>query len=91
LGDAKALAKMLLYNKHDVLILEQVFKKMRPQLPPAVNMRFFSDELCCEHCGSKLLQARGVQRTKAMTWQRYQCQKCGGWMRGNGKAISKRG
>ncbi len=78
-GDAKAIRVMLSYNKQDVVLLEAVYRKLAPYTKvPVVR------ETGCPRCGSKDVQARGVSRTIARTYPRFQCQACGGWFRGQG-------
>lgn len=77
-GDATAIDKMVKYNVQDVILLEKIFNRMKPyvkRLPRLVEPDG-SHERCCPHCGSTKLQARGVSRTQACTYQRYQCKKC---------------
>jgi predicted RNA-binding Zn-ribbon protein involved in translation (DUF1610 family) len=80
-GDPEAWTKMEEYNKGDVLLLEDVYFRMRPwvrnhpnmatHLEPGVHM--------CPACGSTHLQARGWRRTEANKYQRFQCMDCGKW------------
>lgn len=80
-GDEKALAKMVRYNRHDIVILEAVYKKLAPYVPYHVNQRLFTIRPVCSHCGDSSVQSRGWSYTKERKYRRYQCQKCGNWFR----------
>jgi uncharacterized protein YprB with RNaseH-like and TPR domain/predicted RNA-binding Zn-ribbon protein involved in translation (DUF1610 family) len=70
------------YNRHDVVLLEQVYYKILPWADGGVNMAHWADgELACKRCGSQNVQRRGVRRTNASVFQAYRCNKCGGWSR----------
>lgn len=87
-GDEKALAKMHVYNKHDVTLLEAVYGGIRPtvrNLP-----RLVDGGSGCPSCGSALLTKRGFYRTNASTFQRYQCSDCARYSRAR-KADKTRG
>lgn len=74
-GDMAAWRKMLAYNKHDVTLLEGVYKKFLPWIKnhPAMN----THEESCPKCNSKEVQARGPADKK--DWHRFRCKTCGGW------------
>lgn len=78
-GDTKALAELLTYNKHDVVLLERVFQALIPHvktLPRLVEMVEWRME-ACPTCGSKNRVKDGYHRTKVSTFQRYRCKQCG--------------
>lgn len=84
-GDKKAWREMRTYNKGDVTSLEEAYIKLRPWIDTHPNSALFmgeDEDPKCPHCGSKHLQARGYQRTRAQTYPRFQCQGCGAWLRG---------
>jgi RNase P subunit RPR2 len=80
-GDEKALAKMVRYNRHDIVILESVYNKLAPYVSTRVNAQLFTQRSACPNCGSKNVQARGFSYTVAHKYQRLQCMSCGGWHR----------
>lgn len=85
-GDAKARAKMQKYCIQDVVLLEKVYKKIRPFIrnhPHTGKTKGTS----CGACGSEKLQSRGYRRTKVMKIQRIQCQSCGGWQDGKREKL----
>lgn len=77
-GDPKAWKKMKRYNKQDVVLLEEVYLKLRPWIAnhPAVDNR---DN--CPKCNSANMQKRGYGFNKTSKYQRFQCMDCGGWSR----------
>ncbi len=79
-GDEKAWAKMLRYNKQDVILLEKIYKKLRPWIEnhPGLNI-IDSRPSACPKCGHTKLQARGTRHTKVSIFRRFQCLGCGGW------------
>ena len=79
-GSKKAIKIMLDYNKHDVKILEGVFKKLIPYMPNYISRELFGGT-GCPRCGSQKYQKRGTHKAITNTYQRFQCNGCGGWFR----------
>lgn len=79
-GDQKAIHTMVDYNKRDVELLEQVFRKLQPFIPDHFNRQLVG-AIGCPRCGSNKMQARGEQRSLTQVYQRFQCRDCGGWFR----------
>lgn len=77
--DPDAWVKMEEYNKQDVLLLEKVYERFKPWITGGLNMGIYSDAPVCSKCGSHNIQKRGFTVTQVSTYQRYQCQDCGGW------------
>ena len=88
-GDPKAWTRMKKYNAHDVRLLEEFYLTVRPWMKNHPNLSTHSGLACCPKCGSTKLQGRGKARTATQTYQRFQCQGCGGWARDT-KAIDER-
>lgn len=84
-GDMKSWFKMVKYNKHDVVLLEKVYLKLRPWITnfPITHL----DNGNCYHCHADTLQKRGYRFNKSMRFQRYQCTSCGAWSSGKGEKI----
>ena len=81
-GDENAWRKMIRYQKQDVNLLVDLFDRMKPWITTLPNVALFDGEgTGCPACGSSEVQRRGVSRTSAGAYQRYQCQKCGKWSR----------
>jgi len=85
LGNLAAFNEMRDYNKMDVLSLEELYLKIIPWHNP-LDFRVFKDNTNpeCKTCGSTKLQSRGVERTKAGVFKRYQCTGCGAWQSDRG-------
>lgn len=82
-NDPKAWAKMLRYNKQDVVLLEKIYLKLRPWMDnhPALNV-IDDRPQSCPKCGHGKLEARGWAVTKVARRRRWQCKGCGGWSQG---------
>lgn len=85
----EAFDEMLRYNTRDVILLERVYKRLRPWVRNHPNHSL--DRACCPNCGHKHVQQRGTYTTAAGVYPRFQCQSaaCGKWFRG-AKAIQPR-
>ena len=80
-GDPKAHAKFKKYNVQDVRLTEQLYFKMLPWLKLPTNLD--GSEVCPRvGCPGGALEKRGMRRTGAGLYQRYQCHGCGGWVQG---------
>ena len=79
-GEKKAHQEMVDYNKHDVVILEKVYKKLMPYIQNHVTREIYG-QIGCPRCGSKKVQSRGFHRAVTKTYRRYCCNTCGGWFR----------
>lgn len=79
-GDKKAWKKMVVYNKHDVELLDDVYRRLRPWTTNHPNINILDGKTkSCPICGSSNVQKRGYSITKVNKYQRIQCQGCGGW------------
>ncbi len=86
-GDKSAIKEMVEYNKHDVVLLEKVFLKLRPYCANHLNRALFGKTEGCPRCGSRHVQSRGTHKAISRVYQRYQCQDCFGWFREAGKSV----
>jgi DNA polymerase elongation subunit (family B) len=73
-GNRNAWLEMERYNKQDVIVLEELYKKLAPWDP--TNFWIYQDERICK-CGSKDQKKNGWFYTAAAKFQRYKCQDCG--------------
>lgn len=82
-GDEAAWKSMERYNKQDVRLLPKLYDELLPWIKDHPNYSLFSnnERPVCTNCGSPKVQSRGVQHTRTQTYRRYQCSKCGTWMR----------
>ena len=79
-GNKQAWKKMLAYNKHDIVLLENIYNRLRPWMTNHPNVNVLSGKLeACPICESTKLQRRGYGITRTGRKQRFQCQACGGW------------
>ena len=79
-GDRESWRLMIKYNRRDVILLEKVYKRLLPWIGNHPNMGIGKDAVCPK-CGSERVQFRGVTITTTQSYQRFQCQDCGGWGR----------
>lgn len=88
-GCSKAWKTMKKYNIQDVNLTEEVYNKLLGWIVTPFNYNTHADgqEVVCPNCGGKHLQKRGTMRTTTRQYQRYQCQDCGTWSKGN-KALN---
>lgn len=89
-GDGPAWKRMERYNRHDVVLLEQLYDRMLPWVPHHPNHGAHDGVSSCPNCGSEKYQRRGVAVTTTMKYPRYQCVECGGWFRGSKTLTDKR-
>lgn len=68
--------------RRDVVVLEEVYMKLRPLVLDHPNKGLLDGRGGCAVCGSERLQKRGVQVTRTRKYQRFQCMDCGGWSKG---------
>ena len=79
-GDVKAWARMKRYNRHDVVLLKQLYTMLSPWIKQP-NANLWSDRSVCPNpaCGSKNIQYRGTYLSEARRYRRFQCKDCGKW------------
>lgn len=78
-GDKDALNEMSLYNDQDVILLEEVYLKLRPWIKghPNVGLYMEIDEPLCTNCGSnKLIYMDKYYYTQTGKFETYRCE-CG--------------
>jgi len=82
-GDREALKTMEEYCKKDVIVLEEVFRKLRPVIQSLPNFNLFSenDKIACPNCGSTRLVSNGNRFTSTKCYKRYICKDCRTWSR----------
>ena len=78
-GNEDSLASMETYNRNDVLILEELYVKLRPWIKPHPNVSLYSDDkdTCCPSCGGKRLEGAGHYATPVNRYQAWRCKDCG--------------
>lgn len=78
-GDQEALDYMVLYNKRDVELLENVFKKILPYAKGVPNLNVYRDStvMKCPICGCEEVIQTGYYYTNAYRYNEYTCTRCG--------------
>ena len=85
-GDEAAQKRMEKYCRGDVILTEQLYKKLLPYIHNHPHLGEVGSG-ACGACGSLHLQSRGTRRTKSFVIQRLQCQTCGSWSDGVRKKV----
>lgn len=82
-GDKKAWNKMRRYNAQDVVLLEQLYLKLRPWVKTHPSINVYEGKIdVCPRCVSSKLQRRGWTYTPTSRRPRYQCRSCFTWCSG---------
>lgn len=83
LGDEDSMDMVVTHCYYDVLVLEEIFMRMRPWIreEPAHQLFVGGDPMSCPSCGSMKMQRRGYQHARTRKYRRYHCQDCGKWAR----------
>ena len=89
-GNKAAWREMEIYNRHDVLATEELYKILAPW-DVSIDMNVYSDrgENLCQSCGSHKLKRWGYRYTNAGKYQRYICDDCGAENKGTTNLLSK--
>lgn len=87
-NDAKAWRTMERYNKMDVTLLVGLYNHLLPWIKNHPNRNLYGETNGCINCGESKLHRRGVARTAAGVFARFQCQACGKWQRGEKERSS---
>lgn len=74
-GNQEAWIEMEKYNKMDVIVLEEVYRKLAPW-SNKINFSIFHQQNTC-HCGGTQFQKWGHMFTNGGKYARYRCKKCG--------------
>lgn len=87
-GNKKSWQTMIDYNIQDVILLEQVYERLRPWIHNHPNVNVLPEELTnCPACGSNKLVKRGFGMNLLTKYQRYQCLSCGKWNKSGAISI----
>jgi uncharacterized protein YprB with RNaseH-like and TPR domain len=90
-GNRKQQARMGEYNRHDVILLEKVYNRLRPWIRNHPNASVWQESnLVCPKCKSDKYQQRGFAYTQVAKYARFQCNACRGWFRANCNELPKR-
>lgn len=90
-GDEEALTYMQEYNDQDVILLEEVYLKLRPYMRSHPNVAIYIEDSIprCSHCGSDKVKPTGkFFYTNVAKYPTYVC-KCGAESRGRVSEVIK--
>lgn len=77
-GDKDALERMREYNEHDVILLEDVYTKMRGWIPNHPDFRVYGAvQGVCPRCFGAI-EKIGLYTAAKRQYREYRCQSCGG-------------
>ena len=78
-GDPKSLEDMLIYNRKDVLLLEEAYVFLRPYIKSHPNMAIYQESLepSCPNCGSANINECGHYTTTVNRYIAFRCKDCG--------------
>lgn len=88
-GNKAAWKEMELYNKYDVLALEELYEKLIPW-DSSINFNLYhdhEDHVCS--CGSKEFRNKGYVYTASGKYSRFKCKVCGKETRGKENLFTK--
>jgi hypothetical protein len=77
-GDPKSWALMEKYNKHDVWLLGEVYKRLRPWIFNQPGISIASSQFACSNCAGFNMVMYGTRMQKNGKKQVWRCQDCGG-------------
>lgn len=88
--DKDAWDRMEAYNKRDVELLEQLYRKLLPWIKKHPNRAAMSGLAVCPSCGSFDFDRDGTYTASQLKYEQYKCGSCGVFFRGT-KSISPKG
>lgn len=77
--DQEAWKLMEEYNVNDVIILEELYEKLKGWIKNPPNHSVYSGEEVCPGCGGSHYQKRGIYVARGSKYQRYRCSDCTQW------------
>ena len=81
-GEKSACLDMEKYNRHDVVITEALYERLKPWIKGHPNHNLHSEgKSVCPNCGGHHLIKRGYFKSSTHSYQKYQCKDCGAWSR----------
>jgi uncharacterized protein len=80
-GDKRAQKEMEVYNKQDVVLLEELYYRLLSWIPNHPHRGLYIDATSdvCPTCGSGDLRREGYRYTTTGKFQRFQCRACNTW------------
>jgi predicted RNA-binding Zn-ribbon protein involved in translation (DUF1610 family) len=87
--DPQSWKTMEAYNRHDVVLLEKLYLKLRPWIKGHPNIGAIAGVPACPNCGSEDFKRDQTHLAQVLKYERYQCNGCDTWFRGT-KAVNPR-
>lgn len=87
-GNIEAFGEMEIYNKVDVLSLEELYYTLAPWSNQIPNFNLYKSGDTCQ-CGSENVVKNGYHYTNQSVFQRYRCEDCGSQSRGKKNLLNK--
>lgn len=78
-GDAKAFCRLKKYNVQDVVLLEKVYKRLKPWILDHPSLSSIAHRTGCPNCGSAHVVKYGLRANHAGVRQQMLCKACGAW------------
>ena len=80
-NDPEAWASMEEYNKHDVVLLDGLYKRIAPYVRTRMNLQAWDGTYRCVQCGSGNMESRGYRSRGGTerTHRNWKCLDCGKW------------
>lgn len=88
-NDPKVWRLMKRYNKRDITLTEDVYKRLLSWMP-TTHPKDLNKPDCCIVCKSDNLIRKGFRETNTYRYQRYLCNDCGSWMRSDAREPLKK-
>jgi DNA polymerase elongation subunit (family B) len=82
-GDVHAWNIMKRYNRHDIVLLERVYNKLRPYITNHPNMVVYDGLEACPACRSMHITRQGFRVSQVRKYARFHCEDCGHWFQGH--------
>ena len=90
-GEQEAIDEMLEYNIQDVVILEQVYLKLRPWATTLPSIAVIKEENCCPCCGSKDIKPTNkFHITNVSKYPLFVCDSCGKFHRSRVNVLDRK-
>lgn len=89
-NDAQSWKDMERYNRHDVFLLEGVYKHIRPWMKTHPNVNDFDKPDNCPVCGGEHLKSCGIIRTERSVFRKYRCMDCKAYSKAAKKEPNKK-
>ena len=86
-GDMTAWHTMVRYNRHDVLLLEELYYRFLPWMNQHPNVSHDGTSGRCRRCGSKNVRFDGHKYTDFRKKDRIHCLTCGAWFEGSAHKV----